>query len=111
MIVLSFFILYYLFIYKPKEPEAIKHIDRKRSIYLVEGREIPVRFMEYYLGLLNLENEKNINLDLIREAYLIEKEKIVGFTNPMIGIDQNLNELRAARKYMTDLCNYMAFPN
>ena len=95
----------------PKETETAKPLQDRRLVYLANDKEIPVRFMDYYLHQLCLENEETINTGMIRQAYLIEKEKLTIYTKQGIVVDQSLSDLRAARIYMTDLCSYFAYRN
>ncbi len=78
--------------------------------YFVNGRKVSVGLTYYYLGLLRLFGEKEITESIIRHSYMRRfnemKEKKVGHIE---AIDDE--DIRAAKLYMLDRWNYMAFMN
>lgn len=90
------FALYYIF--KPWE---------KKLPFYVNDEESPENIVDYYTGLLRLHGVI-LTPDTITDAYYVQRFKIVHNREPG---DASLDELEAAREYLTNRCAFLGSLN
>jgi len=81
------------FIFKP----SIKRID-----FIMDGEKMPLDALDYYRGLLKL-NEIGLSPEVLTEAYYKQRFKIINNYQPG---DASLKELEAAKEYLLQRCIY-----
>ena len=107
IIFLIIFILKYLL----KEDEIAEKPIRKKYMYETNCKNDHVSLEQYYLQILGLSNCKSINPKLVDKAYYdklgaIADRRLEGET-----IVVDIAELRAAKAYLIDTCNYLGGKN
>ena len=87
---------------KANEVEIQKPID-----FISNGLVLNKSLSRYYIGILELQNERNIYIQKIHEGYnrqlnFVKEDIMLGYK-----VAEDRAELESARVYMLDLCNYM----
>ena len=77
----------------------------------INGIIIHDSLLNYYSGLLQLNDEPQINLDVIYIHFLNKTEQLENAQNLGLIQECNINELVAAREYMYDMCRYFGNRN
>jgi len=86
------------FIFKP----SIKRID-----FIMDGEKMPLDALDYYRGLLKL-NEIGLSPEVIIDAYYAQRVKMKNNYQPG---DASLKELEAAKEYLINRCTYQGSLN
>jgi hypothetical protein len=67
--------------------------------------------LHYYSSMLYLNQEREINIDVIDNNYYEIVQEIEHTRNLGLRVDLNIEDLIAAREYMTDMCRYFGNRN
>lgn len=94
-----------------KEDVVKEKPESRPFIYKVNGRQCNLSLEQYYLQLLDLTNCKSIDTQTVSSAYYDKLGKIADrrFEGETIYVE--LIALKAAKEYLIDACNYLAYRN
>lgn len=83
----------------------------RRLIYEINGRQSNISMQHYYLELLGLSNCKEIDQQVVSKAFYDKLRKVADSRLSGEKIFFELEDLRAAKAYLYDACNYMCPQN
>ena len=96
----------YLEAFFTKEETASKPL-----IYEVNGKQTPIPMERYYIELLGLSLFKSITIEIIAEAYYHKLSEVADRRLSGETIYFDIAELKAAKAYLVDACEYLGSKN
>ena len=94
-----------------KEDDKVVQPTGKKCLYETKGKNDHVSLEQYYLQILGLSNCKSINPKLVDRAYYDKLGAIAARRLEGETIVVDIAELRAAKAYLIDTCNYLGGKN